>query len=75
MKVIAVNGRKWKRDVLDTAIREAQDSTAPIEILAQNGEFFRTFRVDYHGGLRYPHLERDESKPDVLAEVLKGRKM
>jgi predicted metalloprotease with PDZ domain len=74
MKVIAVNGRRWTREVLDTAIREAKTSNAPIEILAQNGEFFRTYSVDYHGGPRYPHLVRDESKPDVLAEVLKARR-
>jgi hypothetical protein len=27
-------------------------------------------RVDYHGGLRYPHLERIEAKPDVLGSIL-----
>jgi hypothetical protein len=25
--------------------------------------------VDYHGGLRYAHIERDESKPDYLGEI------
>jgi predicted metalloprotease with PDZ domain len=74
MKIIAVNGRRFTREALDTAIRDAMTSRAPIEILAQNGEFFRTFAVDYHGGARYPHLVRDESKPDTLAEVLKARK-
>jgi hypothetical protein len=27
--------------------------------------------VDYHGGLRYAHLVRDESKPDYLSDILK----
>ena len=70
MKVIAVNGRRFTREALDAAIDERKG----IEILAQNGEFFRSYTIDYHGGLRYPHLERDESKPDVLAEVLKARR-
>jgi len=74
MKIVAINGRKWTREVLDAAIREAKTSTAPIEILAENGDFYRTYAVDYHGGLRYPHLVRDTSKPDTLAEVLKARK-
>src|ERR1051326_1809488 len=74
MKVIAVNGRRWTREALDNALREAKSSNASIEILAQNGEFFRTFAVDYHGGARYPHLQREDSKTDVLAEVLKARR-
>ncbi|HUP61362.1 MAG TPA: M61 family peptidase [Thermoanaerobaculia bacterium] len=69
MKVIAVNGRRWTRERLDTALRER----APIEILAENGDAFRTYTIDYRGGLRYPHLVRDESKPDTLATVLKAR--
>jgi predicted metalloprotease with PDZ domain len=74
MKVVAVNGRKWTREALDTAIHEAMTGTEPIEVLVQNGDFFRTFRIDYHGGPRYPHLVRDETRPDVLADVLKSRR-
>jgi len=74
MKLIAVNRRRWTPEALDTAIREAMTSNVPIEILAQNGEFFQSYNVDYHGGLRYPHLVRDESKPDVLADVLRARR-
>jgi len=29
--------------------------------------------VNYHDGERYPHLERDSTKPDVLGEVIKSR--
>ncbi len=32
------------------------------------GEYTR--KVDYHGGERYPHLERDSSKPDVLSKIV-----
>jgi hypothetical protein len=27
--------------------------------------------VDYHGGLRFPHLERVESQPDLLSDIAK----
>ena len=74
MKVLGVNGRKWKRDVLDAAIKEAKSDGTPIQILVENGEFLRTYSVDYRGGLRYPHLVRDESKPDTLAQVLKAKR-
>ena len=30
-------------------------------------------RVDYHGGLRYPHLVRDGSKPALLDDILAPR--
>ena len=30
----------------------------------------KTFRVSYHDGERYPHLERGASKPDLLTAIL-----
>jgi len=42
----------------------------PAELLVKNGEYYQTFRIDYRGGARYPHLVRDESKPDVLSKVI-----
>lgn len=69
MKIVAVNGRRWTREVLEAAIRAREN----IEFLVENGDFFRTYTIDYRGGMRYPHLVRDESKPDVLASVLASR--
>jgi predicted metalloprotease with PDZ domain len=73
MKLLSVNGRQWTPEVVGPALREAKTSPEPIEIVAQDGEFVRTYRADYHGGERYPHLERDPSKPDLLTEVLAPR--
>lgn len=36
----------------------------PIELLLIRDKEFITLFVDYHTGLRYPHLERVESNPD-----------
>jgi predicted metalloprotease with PDZ domain len=69
MKIIAVNGRRYSRDVLDKAIRDK----GPLELLIQNNDEFSTKSVDYHGGPRYPHLVQIDGKTDALAEVLKGR--
>jgi len=30
-------------------------------------------RIDYHGGLRYPHLERITGAPDVLTAIAAPR--
>jgi predicted metalloprotease with PDZ domain len=70
MKIAAVAGRAWTADILPDAIQAAKGSTAPIEIAAQQGDVLRTFRVSYHDGERYPHLERDASKPDLLVPIL-----
>jgi len=71
MKLLAVHGRKWTPEVLGAALAAAKTQTEPIELLAENGEYIRTYRVDYHGGERYPHLERIPDRPDLLAEILK----
>jgi len=71
MQLVAVDGRKWSPDILRDAIRRAKDSKEPIELLAENGDYFRTYRLDYHGGERYPHLEAISGKRDVLTEIVK----
>jgi len=53
-----------------TALKNGGSATDQLELLAENREFFSTHRIDCHGGERYPNLERDESKPDVLARIL-----
>jgi hypothetical protein len=73
MKVIAVNGRRFSPDILRDAIKFAKKDTAPIELLIENDDYYRTFKLDYHAGEQYPHLVRDESKPDLLTEILKAK--
>jgi predicted metalloprotease with PDZ domain len=70
MKLIAVNGRKWSPNVLRIAVSAAQTASGRLELLAENADFYKSHSLDYRGGLRYPHLERDASKPDVLAEII-----
>lgn len=73
MKILSVNGRTWSTDVLHDAITSAKTSTAPIELVVENGSFNETYKVNYHAGARYPHLERDNTKPDLIGEVIKSR--
>jgi len=73
MKVVAVNGKRFSREVLRDTLRAGTSSTEPLELLVENTEYYRTYRIDYHGGEKYPHLVRDESKPDVLGEIIKPR--
>jgi predicted metalloprotease with PDZ domain len=71
MKLLAVNGRRWTPDDLRAAIRQVKNGGTPIELLIENEDFFQTYRMDYHGGERYPHLERISGKPDLLGEIAK----
>jgi predicted metalloprotease with PDZ domain len=73
MKIVSVNGRAWSTDVLHEAIASAKSRTAPMELLVENGSFQETYNLNYHDGERYPHLERDNTRPDVLGEVIKSR--
>src|SRR5271154_1351394 len=71
MKIIAVNGRAYTPDVLKAAIHDAKDSGPAVELIVENTGFFRMIRLDYHGGERYPQLERVSSVPDRLDDILK----
>jgi predicted metalloprotease with PDZ domain len=73
MRVVAVNGRRFSPEVLHDAITGAKGGQTPIELLVENTDYFRTFKLDYHEGEKYPRLVRDESKPDLMSEVLKAR--
>jgi predicted metalloprotease with PDZ domain len=74
MKIITVNGRPWSTDVLHEAITAAKSNTTPIELVVENGSFTGVYKLNYHGGERYPHLERDSTKPDLVGEVIKSRR-
>ena len=73
MTIVAVNDRKFSPDAWHDAIKAAKTSAAPIELIVENADYFRTVKLDYHGGQKYPHLVRDESKPDVLSDIFKAK--
>jgi predicted metalloprotease with PDZ domain len=70
MKLIAVNGREWDKDVLEDALRASRNSRQPIDLLVENAKFYKTYSIDYHDGIRNPHLERTQVL-DVLGEIVK----
>lgn len=73
MSVVAVNSRAYKSEVLKDAITANKDGRNPIELLLREGDNFRTVRIDYRGGLRYPVLERVAGSEDRLGAVLAPR--
>ena len=73
MKVVAVNGRRFSGDVLRDALKTGRNGDSPLELLVENTDYYKTYKLDYHGGERYPHLVRDEANPDLLSEILKAK--
>ena len=73
MKVVAVNGRRFSPEIFRDAVKSAKGGSAPIELLVENADYYKTYKLDYHGGEMYPHLVRDASKPDLLTEILKAK--
>ncbi len=70
MQLQGVNDQTFSVSNLREAILAAEKSNAPIKLLVKRDKEFLTLNVDYHGGLRYPHLERVESMPDRLDAIL-----
>ncbi|MDQ3282722.1 MAG: M61 family peptidase [Acidobacteriota bacterium] len=68
MKIAAVNGRKWTREVLERALKAKE----PIELLVETNSQFRAMPIAYTGGMRYPHLVRREGVADTMTEVLRA---
>ena len=71
MKLVAVDGRAWSSKLLRDAIKTAATNSAPIQLLTVHDDYYQTFAINYHGGEKYPILERDPSKPDLLDDIIK----
>ncbi|MHB8636143.1 MAG: M61 family metallopeptidase [Fimbriimonadaceae bacterium] len=69
MTILAVNGAKFSLPALIRAVRESP-TTKAITLTVNYKESVRAVTVAYAGGLRYPHIVRDESQPDRLSDLL-----
>jgi predicted metalloprotease with PDZ domain len=68
-QIVAVNGRTFDADGLKRAIKNAIGSRPAANLLIKSGDVYRTVKLDWHGGLKYPRLEkigRGEGTLDAL---------
>jgi predicted metalloprotease with PDZ domain len=72
MQMLAVDGQVYSTDKLREAILKAEKGTEPITLLVKERDHVKTVALDYHGGLRIPHLERVDGTPDRLGDILKA---
>ncbi|USU04022.1 peptidase M61 [Sphingomonadaceae bacterium OTU29LAMAA1] len=71
--VQAVNGVAYSGDAIKTAIVTAQSSKEPIRLLVKNGTRYREVAIDYHGGPRYPRLQKVGTGETGLDKLLTPR--
>lgn len=71
--LLAVNGRSYSAEFLKQALIDAQKEARPVELVLKNLDRWRTVKIDYRGGPRYPRLERLANTPDRLGEILRPR--
>jgi predicted metalloprotease with PDZ domain len=71
--LIAVNGRKYSKDVLEDALKAYGTEPRTLKLLVQKDDMFDTLDVHYAGGPRYPRLERDTRNADLLTAITTAR--
>jgi hypothetical protein len=72
MRLVAVNGRGFTPALLRAAVNDAEGADGPpVELIVENSGYYKLLKVDYHGGERYPVLERVTGTPDTLDDILR----
>lgn len=70
MKLLAINDQAYSTQVLRAEIAQAQQTRKPLQIRAQGDGVTNVYTVDYDGGLKYPHLVREQGTTDYLRQIL-----
>ena len=70
MKVVAVNSQRWSADLIRQAVAATGNGSRPLELLVENSGYFFSRTLDYKEGAKYPTLECDPAKADLLTNVI-----
>ena len=74
-QIVAVNGIPYDPDVVKEIIKANAGTKDEIELIVKTTDRYKVVHIDYHGGLRYPHLEHDpEVKAASLDAILDAKK-
>jgi predicted metalloprotease with PDZ domain len=71
--LIAVDGRKYSKDLLQDALKLDGNEERSIKLLVQKDDSFLNFDARYAGHARFPHIERDPAVADTLSAILSPR--
>jgi predicted metalloprotease with PDZ domain len=70
MKVLAINDQRWSPAACLAALQACKAPGKPCNFLIEDGNRVLTYACAYRDGVKFPHLERDASKPDVLGKIM-----
>jgi len=73
VQIVAVNNIAFDGDKLKDAVKATKGKGPAVELLVKQGDRYRTVRIDYHEGLRYPRLQRIEGTPARIDDILGPR--
>jgi predicted metalloprotease with PDZ domain len=73
MHILAVDNQEFSANVFAYAVKKAQNGGAPISLITSQTGWFQTLSLDYHDGIRYPHLQRIDGTPDMLGAIMVPR--
>jgi len=71
--LIAVDGRKYSKELLQDALKAGGTDERSIKLLVQKDDSFLNLDARYAGHARFPHLERDSTLADTLSAILSPR--
>jgi len=71
--IVSIDDTAYSGDRLKAAILAAQTGKDPIRFVVKNGDRYRTIAVDYHGGPRYPRLQKTGAGETGLDRLLAPR--
>jgi predicted metalloprotease with PDZ domain len=69
-QIVAVNGRNFSMDAIKDAIKAGAGNGPAPQLLIHDGDVYKTVTLDWHGGLRYPRLEKVGKGPGTLDALL-----
>ncbi|MGE5561836.1 MAG: M61 family metallopeptidase [Bacillota bacterium] len=72
-EILAVNGRHFDGDAIKKAIAAAASGGPAPQLLVHDGDVYKTVTLDWHGGLRYPRLQKVGKGPGTLDALLAPR--
>ena len=71
--IVAVGDTAYSDDRLKAAVTAAKTSKEPIRLTVKSGDVYRGVAIDWHQGLRYPHLEKVGAGDGGLDRLLAPR--
>ena len=71
MKIVAVNGKAYSAEIIRDIIKATTDpKQRRIDLLIDNEGHIENHQLSYGEGEKYPALERDAARPDVLTKII-----